>query len=280
MRCAGIVFLLFPMIAMSAWRAQAADLIGNCEMSGTKGDMAISAPVVPGQLTVAVSLPAPTWWNGESADAVRDGFEYCLAANIAWHAGFDKLAVVDMAWNKLIDGSGHGFDLAVSEISVTAERKAKLSFTAPYFTTDFGVLVKPGTAIDGATLPEARIGVLEATAGANFARETLKAKSVKGYPEQGELFSALRAGQIDAVVTDLPIAISEQGLEGGSVVTIGRYHSGQAFAGVFPKGSADGPVFGRIIAKLMDDGTDKWLAKKYLWSVWNIDPEAIPYFGP
>jgi len=39
-------------------------------------------------------------------------------------------------------------------------------------------------------------------------------------------------------------------------------------------------VIDRIIAKLKDDGTDKWLAKKYLWNVWNLDPEAIPYFGP
>ena len=40
--------------------AQAADMIGNCEMSGTKGDMAIAAPAKAGQLTVEVSLPAPT----------------------------------------------------------------------------------------------------------------------------------------------------------------------------------------------------------------------------
>jgi polar amino acid transport system substrate-binding protein len=163
---------------------------------------------------------------------------------------------------------------------VTAERKAKLSFTAPYLTNDFGVLVKPGTAVDAASLPGLRIGVREATAASNFVRETLKAKSVTTYLEQGELFAALRAGQIDVVVTDLAIALSEQGLESGSLVTVGRFHSGEAFAAIYPKGTPNGPVFDRILSKLKDDGTDKWLAKKYLWSVWNLDPEVVPYFGP
>ena len=280
MRRGRIAATLITLLAIASGRAWAADLIGNCEMSGAKGDMPITAPVVPGQFTVAVSLPAPTWWNGETAESIRDGFEYCLAANIAWHAGFDKLAVIDTPWDKLISGNAKGFDLALSEILVTAGRKAALAFTAPYFTADFGVLVKPGTAVDAASLPGLRIGVHEATTGAGFVRETLKATSVKAFQEQGELFTTLRAGQIDAVVTDLPIAVAEQGLEAGSLVTVGRYHSGQAYAGIVPKGSADAAVIDRIIAKLKDDGTDKWLAKKYLWNVWNLDPEAIPYFGP
>ncbi|HEX6014267.1 MAG TPA: hypothetical protein VFY87_21220, partial [Geminicoccaceae bacterium] len=38
--------------------AAAAEMIGNCEVSGQKGQFSMT-PAVPGQLTVEVNLPAP-----------------------------------------------------------------------------------------------------------------------------------------------------------------------------------------------------------------------------
>ncbi|UDL88615.1 hypothetical protein LGH82_26375 [Mesorhizobium sp. PAMC28654] len=41
-----------------------------------------------------VSLPAPVWWNGTTADAIKDGMEYRMAAEIAWRASHDSLKIV------------------------------------------------------------------------------------------------------------------------------------------------------------------------------------------
>ena len=72
--------------AMMIGSAAADDRIGNCEVTGPAGSHSIQ-PAHPGRLTVQVHLPAPAWWNGDVAHHISDGFEYCLAANIAHRVG-------------------------------------------------------------------------------------------------------------------------------------------------------------------------------------------------
>lgn len=251
-----------------------------CETPGTKGDMPVTAPAIPGQLTVAVTLPAPTWWNGAGPDSIKDGFEYCLAQNIAWRAGLDKLVVVNMPWRQVTSGEAKGFDLAMSEIEATAERKKTLAFSAPYFPLDFGVLVKPGTAIDETSIKQLRLGVRESTPAADFAAGTLKPASVKTYAEYGELFHALHTGEIDAAIVEASVALAEQGLEAGSLVTAGRYVSGRGLAAVYPKDTANAAAFDKIIGALVSEGTSAALAKKFVWNLWGLDPTIVPVFKP
>ena len=258
----------------------AADLIGNCEMSGAKGDMAIAAPAVAGQFTVATSLPAPTWWNSGTAETTKDGFEYCLAANIAWHAGFDKMVVLDVPWTTLTSGQAKGFDLAMAQIAIGSEHKLGVQFSVPYFPLDYGVLAKPGTAVDTKSLAGQKIGALTDSAAAAFALQRLGLKSVTTFTQESELFAALHSGQVDAVLTDLSIALAEQGTESGSVVTVGRYSSGRAIAAVYPEGSDNSAAIDKIVTALKAETTDKALARKYIWSVWGIDPDTLTSFGP
>ena len=94
--------------------ASAANMIGNCEVTGEKGSIPIANPAKAGQLTVEVSLPAPIWWNGDTPENIKDGMEYCMAAEIAWRAGYDKLEVINVGWDALIAGQTEGFDLVLS----------------------------------------------------------------------------------------------------------------------------------------------------------------------
>ncbi len=68
-------------------------------------------------------LPAPGWWNGDSPDTIKDGFEYCMAANMAYRAGLDRVIVVNRSFAQVIAGQAKGFDIALSEITITEERK-------------------------------------------------------------------------------------------------------------------------------------------------------------
>ena len=260
--------------------ALAADMIGSCEMSGKKGDMALAAPAKAGQLTVEVSLPAPTWWNGDTPESIKDGYEYCMAANIAWHAGFDKLEVVNVGWDALVGGTTKNYDLAISEVSVTGDRKKVVDFSVPYFSSDIGVLVKKGATADEKSIKGLRIGVQTGTTGSTFANDTLKPKSVNQYPEQGDLFTALRAGQIDAALTDTSIVLAEEVQEKGAVTVVGQYKTGEVYGAIYPKGSANGGAIDKIITTLQTDGTLKKLADKYLAAVWGKDPATVPYFKP
>src|SRR3954468_2783333 len=77
----------------------AADKIGNCEVMGQKGSIPIEKPAKPGQFTLQVALPAPIWYNGDTPETIQDGMEYCLGAEIAWRAGFDKMELVNTSWD-------------------------------------------------------------------------------------------------------------------------------------------------------------------------------------
>ena len=188
----------------------AADMIGNCEVTGKKGETPIASPAKPGQLTVQVSLPAPIWWNGDTPEAIKDGMEYCMAAEIAWRAGYDKLEVVNVGWDALIAGQTSNFDLAMSEISITEERKAVHEFSVPYFNSDIGVLTRADAPVTEESLVTAKIGVQQATTGAAFVTEKLGSNNVQVYPDQGDMFAALCSGQIDAAITDTSIVLAEE----------------------------------------------------------------------
>jgi polar amino acid transport system substrate-binding protein len=260
--------------------ASAADKIGNCELVGPKGSIPVANPAKPGQVTVEVSLPAPVWWNGDTPESIKDGMEYCMAAEMAYRAGYDKLEVVNVGWDPLVTGQTTNFDFAFSQISITDERKKVVDFSVPYFYSDMGILVRTDKPVDEKSIKEAVVGVQQATTGAAFATEKLGLKNVQVYPEQGDMFTALRAGQIDAAMTDTSITLGEEVNGGGKVKVVGQYKTGETYGALYPKGGANSATWDNIIQSMIDDGTLSKLADKYLASVWGKDPAKVPYFNP
>ncbi len=260
--------------------ASAADMIGNCELTGAKGSIPIASPAKAGQLTVEVSLPAPIWWNGDTPEAIKDGMEYCMAAEIAWRAGYDKLEVVNVGWDPLIAGQTADFDLAMSEISITEERKQVHDFSVPYFYSDIGVLARTDAPLDEKSIKTAKVGVQQATTGAAFATDKLGLTDVQVYPDQGDMFTALRAGQIDAAMTDTSIVLAEVVANPGKVQVVGQYKTGETYGAIYPKGNANNATIDKIIQSMIDDGTMAKLGAKYLAAAWGKDPATVPYFNP
>jgi polar amino acid transport system substrate-binding protein len=273
----GLMAVLAAAAIMPA-AAVSADMIGNCELSGKKGSHPVAQPFKPGQVTVAVSLPAPIWWNGDTPESIKDGMEYCMAAEMAWRAGYDKLEVVNVGWDPLVTGQVKDFDFALSEISITDERKKVVDFSVPYFSSDIGVLAKSGAGIDEKTIIDKTVGVQEATTGGTFAMETLKLKNVQVYPSQADMFTALAAGQIDVAMTDTSIVLAEELKTQGKLQVVGQYKTGETYGALYPKGSQNNAAWDAIIQSMLDDGTISKLADKYLAAVWGKDPAKVPYF--
>lgn len=260
--------------------AHAADMIGNCELYGQKGQFEMT-PAVAGQLTVEVNLPAPGFWNGDTPDAIKDGFEYCMAANIANRIGLDKVAVVNVAWDALVAGQTQNYDLALSQATITDERKKVVDFSVPYFSSDIGVLVKKGADVDSSTIKGLRIGVQQATTGAMFVDEKLQPTTpAKVFPDTTSMFTALLANQIDVAMTDTAIVLGQASVSGGRFVVVGQYSTGETYGAIYPKGSPNNAKLDEVIQSLIDDGTLKKLSATYLAEAWGADPTAIPYFQP
>jgi polar amino acid transport system substrate-binding protein len=260
--------------------AASTDKIGDCELTGKKGETPIT-PAVAGQLTVETNLPGPGWFNGDTPESIKDGYEYCFAANIAHRAGLDNLKVVNVAWDALVAGQTKDFDFALSQISITDERKKVVDFSVPYFSSDIGVLAKKGASIDETSIKKAKIGVQQATTGADFVANTLKPETpAKVFPDTPSMFTALQAGQVDVAMTDTSIVLAQAGQSNGTFAVVGQYATGETYGALYPKGSANEDAINKIIKALQDDGTMKTLAAKYLAAAWGTDPTAIPYFKP
>jgi polar amino acid transport system substrate-binding protein len=272
----------FMALAQFSLPATAANMIGNCEVTGQKGSIPITNPAKAGQFTVVVSLPAPVWWNGDTVETIKDGMEYCFAAEIAWRAGYDKFELVNVGWDPLVTGQVADFDLALSEISITDERKKVVDFSIPYFSSDIGVLVRADAPVDEKTIKQKTVGVQQATTGAAFVANVLKVPTAQTqvYPDQGDMFTALAAGQIDAAVTDTSIVLAEEVKTKGQHVVAGQYKTGESYGAIYPKGSANKATLDKIIQSILDDGTLSKLSDKYLAAVWGKDPAKVAYWNP
>ena len=276
--------------AMVAGQGPAAAAIGKCALYGKKGQFAI-APAQPGKLTVETHLPAPAWWNGDRADQVENGFEYCMAANIAYRLGLDQLEVVDVAWpglvadssfwDAILGGQKLPFDLALAEISITDERKEQVAFSVPYFSSDIGVLVKTGTSVDGRSIKDMRIGYQAGTTGGAFVVDRLQPTTAAvGFGDMTSMLTALQAGRIDVAMTDTSILLTSAAQSDGRFEVVGQFATGEHYGAVYPKNSANAATLDQVIQAMIDDGTLVKLGAAYLDTVWRVDPATIPYFEP
>jgi polar amino acid transport system substrate-binding protein len=253
---------------------------GNCEVTGARGSVKL-VTVVPGALSVRPVLPAPGWWNGDSPDTIKDGFEYCMAANMAYRAGLDRVIVVNRSFPQLIAGQATGFDIALSEITITEERKKVVSFTEPYFNSDQGVLVKTGTKIDKDSIKKLRLAAEQSTTTLQFIVDDIKpVEHPLVFPSVAGMYAALAAGQVDAVLFDTPNVLTRAKESNGLFKVVGRYDMGERWGGVVNKDSPNLAAFNKLIEDFKKDGTLERLATRYLAPNLGMDPAKLPVFTP
>ena len=272
--------LLTLLLSVFAGSASATSDYGNCEVSGERGSVKLET-VVPGALSVRAVLPAPGWWNGDSPDTIKDGFEYCMAANMAYRAGLDRVIVVNRSFAQVIAGQAKGFDIALSEITITEERKKVVNFTEPYFNSDQGILVKTGTHIDQENIKKMRLAAEQATTTLQYIMDNIKPiEHPKVFASVAPMYAALAAGQVDAVLYDTPNVLARAKESNGMFKVVGRYDMGERWGAVVNKDSPNLAIFNKLIVDFKKDGTLERLTNKYLTPNLGVDPASLPVFTP
>jgi ABC-type amino acid transport substrate-binding protein len=267
-------------LSVLAGGASAASDYGNCEVSGERGSVKLET-VVPGALSVRAVLPAPGWWNGDSPDTIKDGFEYCMAANMAYRAGLDRVIVVNRSFAQVIAGQAKGFDIALSEITITEERKKVLNFTEPYFNSDQGILVKAGAHVDKDNIKKMRLAAEQATTTLQYIMDNIKPiEHPKVFASVAPMYAALAAGQVDAVLYDTPNVLARAKESNGMFKVVGRYDMGERWGAVVNKDSPNLAIFNKLIVDFKKDGTLERLTNKYLTPNLGVDPASLPVFTP
>jgi len=269
-------------VALSAITATAfaAQDFGKCEVTGQKGSVKLTT-VVPGTLSVRPVLGVPGWWNGDSLDTIKDGFEYCMAANMAYRAGLDRVDLVSRSFQQILTGKSEGFDIALSEITITEPRKQVVNFTEPYFNSDQGILVKAGTKVDKKNLASLRYAVERGTTAYDYIVQNVKpTEAPKVFNDPPTMYTALAAGQVDAVIYDTPNVMLRAKNSNGALAVVGRFDTGEKWGGLVNKDSSNLAAFNQLIEGMKKDGTLDKLSAKYLTPELGADPTKVPVLNP
>jgi polar amino acid transport system substrate-binding protein len=235
---------------------------------------------VPGELTVALSLPSP----GLQAGAVQGtrvvfskGLEPELARELAQRLGVKTVRFVnEPLFSKLVAKGPKPWDFAIAAVTITPQRRANVSFTAPYLTSDQGVLVRKGlepVPASIAALRKLQLCSERATTGAQYiVGEITPTKKPQLVKTPTILFDLLRSGRCDAAVYDAPIlGAAQEGAPDRYGPMAGRIATGERYGLVVEKGSRLLGPLSNAVRAVVRDGTVARLSKRWL----SADPAKL-----
>jgi polar amino acid transport system substrate-binding protein len=230
-------------------------------------------------LTVVTSLPGPGFWVGSATDPnqIKSGYEYDMAVAIKDALCLANLDVRNASFDSIVAGTEQDYDIVLSQTTITDERKQVVDFTQPYFESQQGTLAKTGAKIT--TLDEAKAtkwGVQTGTTAFTLLQDLIKPSSDPAvYQQLTDAYTALDAGQIDAVLMDTAINLGKAAESGGKLEVVSQFEQpggADQYGAITPKGSANLATFDAIIAELKSSGKLAEFAAKNLTK----DPGDIP----
>jgi len=256
----------------------AAASFGSCDVKGKAGQYELKT-VKPGVLTIKADVPSVGWWDGDTVDKIKSGYEYCMAAEIAHRSGLKSVDLQYVSFDGLVSGKLTGYDLSLDEISITPERQQVVDFSDPYYNSAIGVLTKKGAKVSESNLSGLRLGVKQGTAGQQWVSDTLHPEHLDVFPGDSEALAALTAGRIDAYLQDVAIELGQAKQSGGQVAVVGQFQTDEAYGAMLPKNSPNTKTVNEIIAALKKDGTLDELSKTYLGPAFGGDPTEVPVWS-
>ena len=158
-------------------------------------------------------------------------------------------------------------DAVVSSVSITDERKANMDFSDPYFDAEQSVMVTKANESKYKTLADLagkNIGVQSGTTGEEYVNSNKPdGATVTALPGAAELFAALEAGTIDAVVQDYPINAYRTTQDSNFVITE-KISTDEQYGMAVKKGdTATLDLLDKGLEKAKSDGTYDELYEKY-----------------
>ena len=230
-----------------------------------------------GKLTVATDSPAYDPWFDSNKPADGKGFESAVAYAVAGQLGFSQSQVswITEPFDSSYAPGAKNFDFDINEISITPERAKAVDFSTGYYTANQGVLVLNTSKYAGVTslsgLKGARIGVQVATTSFQAVAQEIKPDQQPSvYNTTDDEISALKDGQVDAIVTDMPTVyyLASAELDNGKILGQFSYDGGSSneqFGLLLQKNSKLTPCVDQAIAALTASGklqqiTDQWLS--------------------
>jgi polar amino acid transport system substrate-binding protein len=213
---------------------------GDDDDSSDSADVADLADCTPdqlqtledGRLTIATDKPAfPPYFEDNDPTNGR-GFESAVAYAIADKLGY---AEGDVEWvvepfNSSYAPGPKDFDFDVNQISITPKRAEQVDFSAPYYTANQALVATKGSEASKATsledLKSAQIGVQIGTTSLDAVEAEIAPDSEpQVFNDSNDVVTALKQGQVDAVVVDLPTALFLTAVQVPDGVIVGQFEA-------------------------------------------------------
>jgi len=169
------------------------------------GAAMLSAPAAARDIRIATEGAYPPF-NSKNAKGELVGFDVDLARAICAHMKA-KCTLVAQDWDGIIPGLlAKKYDLIVASMSITEERKKKVAFSTPYYSNYLQFVAKKGGGFEPTAdgIKGKTLGAQRATVSAQFLEDNYrKVAKIKVYDKQTAAWLDLKAGRVDAILSDL-----------------------------------------------------------------------------
>jgi len=235
-----------------------------------------------GRLTIGADNPAfPPWFGGPEKKPWKvsnpysgQGYESAVAYAVAKQLGFTK-AEVEWTYVPFASSFRPGdkpFDLYLTQVSYTPERDKTVDFSKSYYFVNQALVGRKGTDIAKAksiaALKGFTLGAQLGTTSYDYIDRYVKPSSKPlAYDSNDLAVQALKNGQIDGIVVDLPTAFYVTAVQVEDGVIVGQFPtrgSKERFGMVFEQGNPLVACVDKALDVLWRNGTIKKLQGRWL----------------
>jgi polar amino acid transport system substrate-binding protein len=250
----------------------------------TKGTLTIGAdnPAYPPYYQPSDPKTDP-WELGDPTN--RQGFEGRVAWSIARNLGFvgDTVTWVVAPFNNAIGPGEKDFDIYLSQVSYSDERAQAVDLSDGYYDVAQAVVAAKDSKLSKVTtisgLKDFQFGAQVGTTSLTTITDVIApSKEAKVYDTNDLAVEALKNGQIDGLVVDLPTAFYVTAAQFDGGVIVGQFppkEGGEHFSVVLDKGSPLTACVNTAIGQLRDSGELARITQEEL-----SDNAGAPVFQP
>ena len=225
-------------------------------------------------LTIATDDPAFPPYFEDNDPTNGEGFESAVAYAVAEELGFteDQVEWVVEPFNRSYAPGEKDYDFDINQISITPKRAEAVDFSSPYYEAKQAVVALKDSSIADATslaeVADADIGAQIGTTSLDAIEAVIQPSSpAQVFDTSNDVVSALKNGQVEAVVVDVPTAFFLTAVQVTDAQIVGQFAGpeGDEFGLLLEKDSSLTPCVSQAVDALSESGElaaieEEWLS--------------------
>jgi polar amino acid transport system substrate-binding protein len=229
--------------------------------------------VSSGTLTVGTDKPAYPPYFEDNDPTNGEGFESATAYAIADKLGYapDQVEWTVVPFNASYAPGPKDFDFDVNQISITPKRAEQVDFSSPYYEAEQAVVALKDSDFAKATsiadFADANIGVQIGTTSLDAVSDVIQPSSEpQVFDTSNDVVSALKNGQVDVVVVDVPTAFYLTAAQVPEATTVGQFPApgGDTWGALLQKDSALTGCVSAAVDELQSSGELPAIEKQWM----------------